>query len=196
MHDLGLFNLNTASDTNIEEIDLNYQTVHSQYYSPHKFGFLKKSRTKYCNDTSFSMLHNNVRSLKCNLEDFQMHLLHQLNFNFSVIGITETKIRDSNFSNFNPEIPGYKFEFVPTPLPSGGVGMYIRNDLPYVVCSNNAFQALWFEIYIANGKKIICGVLYRQHNSPENFQNYFEDILRELAMGSNKPIYIMGDFNI
>ena len=50
--------------------------------------------------------------------------------------------------------------------------MYIRNDLRYVVlerCSNNAFQALWVEIYIANGKKIICGVLYRQHNSPESF---------------------------
>ena len=70
LHDLGLFNLNTASDTNIEEIDLHYQTVHSQYYSPHKFGCLKKSRTKYFNDTSFSMLHNNVRSLKRNLEDF------------------------------------------------------------------------------------------------------------------------------
>ena len=103
------------------------------------------------------MLHNNVRSLKRNLEDFQMHLSHQLNFNVSVIGITETKIGDSNFSNFNPEIPGYKFEFVPTPLASGGVGMYISNDLRYVVlerCSNNAFQALWVEIYIVNGKKL------------------------------------------
>jgi hypothetical protein len=38
------------------------------------------------------MLHNNVRSLKRNLENFQTHLLQELDFNFSVIGITETKI--------------------------------------------------------------------------------------------------------
>ena len=62
------------------------------------------------------MLHNNVRSLKRNLENFQTHLLQELDFNFSVIGITETKIRDDKFTDFNPEIVNYKFEFVPTPL--------------------------------------------------------------------------------
>ena len=68
------------------------------------------------------MLHNNVRSLKRNLEKLQTHLLQELNFNFSVIGITETKIRDNNFFDFNPTMENYKFEFVPTPLASGGVG--------------------------------------------------------------------------
>jgi hypothetical protein len=85
-------------------------------------------------------------------------------------------------------------------LASDGVGMYIRNDLRYSVlekCSNNAFQALWVELQISNGKNIICGVLYRQPNSPESFQNYFEDTLHKFASSSsNKSIYIMGDFNI
>jgi hypothetical protein len=91
MCDLDLFNLNTASDAN-PDVNLNQQILQSQYYSPHKFNSLKKSQSNYITDTSFSMLHNNVRSLKRNLENFQTHLLQELDFNFSVIGITETKI--------------------------------------------------------------------------------------------------------
>ena len=31
--------------------------------------------------------------------------------------------------DFNPSIPGYVFEYVPTPLASGGVGLYINERL-------------------------------------------------------------------
>jgi hypothetical protein len=65
------------------------------------------------------------------LENLQTHLLQELNFDFSVIGITETKIRDNDFFYFNPNMENYKFEFVPTPLASGGVWMYIRDNLKY-----------------------------------------------------------------
>ena len=61
--------------------------------------------------------------------------------------------------------------------------------------SNEAFQALWIEVESLQGKNIICGVIYRQHNSPEKFQTYFDMTLERLS-SSNKPIYIMGDFNI
>ena len=85
-------------------------------------------------------------------------------------------------------------------LASGGVGMYIHEDLKYTVlekCSNNAFQALWVEIELLNKANIIIGVIYRQHNTPELFQTYFENALDKLsALRSNKPIYVMGDFNI
>ena len=94
----------------------------------------------------------------------------------------------------------YKFEFIPTPLASGGIWMYIRDNLKYTVVekrSNKAFQALWVEIDFPDKSNIICGVIYRQHNSPESFQTYFEDSLdRFSALRSNKSIYIMGDFNI
>ena len=39
------------------------------------------------------------------------------------------KITNANFSDFNPKIPNYEFEYVPTPLAAGGVGMYI-DDTP------------------------------------------------------------------
>ena len=46
------------------------------------------------------------------------------------------------------KIPGYSFEYVPTPLSSGGVGLFIDEFLSYRILekiSNEAFQALWAE---------------------------------------------------
>ena len=63
----------------------------------------------------FSVLHNNIRSLSKNLDDFQSQLLHELNTNFSIIGVTETRIVKNKPLNFNPTIPGYNFEYVKTP---------------------------------------------------------------------------------
>ena len=140
----------------------------------------------------------NVRSLKSNLENFQTHFLDELNFHFSVVRITETRIRNANFIDFNPEIPGYTFEYVPTPLSARGVGMYIDSEFSYTVLeksSNGAFQALWVEIHQTNAANVICGVLYRQHNSPEHFLKYFEETVENLIT-TGKPVYVMTDANI
>ena len=56
----------------------------------------------YATRSTFSLLHNIARSLKGNLEDFQVHLLDELQYRFNVIGVTETKITEDN-----PKIPGY-----------------------------------------------------------------------------------------
>ena len=138
-------------------------------------------------------------SLKSNLENLQTHLLNELDFHFNIIGVTETRITNSNFIDFNPNITaGYNFEYVPTPPSAGGVGMYIDSDFKYEVLektSNEAFQALWVEIHFTNAANIICGVIYRQHNSPEIFLKYFEETVENLSI-SGKPIYIMSDTNL
>ena len=53
------------------------------------------------NDTSngmpkFSLFHNNVRSRKRKFESLEIHLLNELEYQFSVIGITETKLANSD----------------------------------------------------------------------------------------------------
>ena len=53
-----------------------------------------------------------------NLDDFQLHLLDELQYRFNVIGVTETNITDPNFLGLNPKIPFFLFEYVPTPLTS------------------------------------------------------------------------------
>jgi len=76
--------------------------------------------------------------------------------------------------------------------------MYINNELNYSVIeqiSNSCFQALWIEIFCKSRKNIICGVLYRQHNSPEEFIQYLDRSLEKFSR-NGKLVYVLGDFNI
>ena len=100
---------------NSDYLDFNQQK-RSQYYLPHSFSQFKNKLSGSIIDTGFSLLHNNVRSLKRNLENLQVQLLEEINFHFSVIGITETRINNANFIDFNPEIPNYRFAFCIIPL--------------------------------------------------------------------------------
>ena len=106
--------------------------IRSRCYSPYSFEVRKNNLTKYDTNHSFTIFHNNIRSLNRNLENLQSHLLEELDFHFDVIGVTETKITNSNLEGFIPSIPGYNFEYVPTPLSAEGVGMFIAS-LDYVI---------------------------------------------------------------
>ena len=194
-----MFSLNSVNNL----YDTDFTAIHPircKYYSPYSFSQLKSQLNEQCSHSRWhlSFFHNNVSSLKGNLENFQTHLLDELNFHFSVIGVTETRIRNANSIDFIPEIPGSTFEYVPTPLSAGGVGMYIDSELRYTVLeksSNEAFQALWVEIHQSNAANVICGVLYRQHNSPEHFLKYFEETVENLIT-TGKPVYVVTDANI
>jgi hypothetical protein len=145
-----LFKLNATFDNEINP-DLNLHNVKyidCPYYSPHSFDICKNGVLTR-NNVSLSFLHNNVRSLKKNLETFQNHLLSEINFQFTAIAVTETRIVKGKPLNFNPNVPGYLFEYVPTPLSAGGVGVYIRENCRYSVLekvSNIYYQVLWVEI--------------------------------------------------
>ena len=172
-HDIDLFSLNLDLNFNSNLESPLIHPIRCKYYSPNSFNQLKSERGQRSHPKTFSLIQNNRRSLKRNFEDFQTHLLNEFDFPFSIIGVTETKITNADFADFNPSLAGYNFEFVPTPLSAGGVGMYINCDLRYTIIeksSNEAFQALWIEIHFTNKANIICGVIYRQHNSPEQFQ--------------------------
>ena len=69
--------------------------------------------------------------------------------------------------------------------------MFIYEALNYKVIektSNEAFQALWIEMPFAKKKNVICGVTYRQRNSPDLFQRYFEETIEKLTpTGSKYP---------
>ena len=76
--------------------------------------------------------------------------------------------------------------------------MFIDENVKYRVIEktlSRAVQALWVELQFERKSNIICGVIYRQHNSPESFQAFFDETLEKLS-NSGKPIYVLGDFNI
>ena len=198
LYDLGIFNFNTDLDFNLStDRNLPNQRIQSRYFTPHSFNMFKENLPKERVDSTFSVFHNNIASINRNLENVSI-LLDDLDFHFNVIGITETKITISNENNFHPSIPGYVFEYVPTPLASGSVGLFVDQSLHYMVLektANEAFQAIWIEISFVNHKNIVCGIIYRQHNSPEYFQSYFEELIEKMV-SDDKNVYIIGDFNI
>ena len=202
LYDLDLFSLNNDNVSNPEEL---FPYIRSKYYSPHSFEELKNSLQNKEIEQSFSIFHNNIRSINCNLENLQSQLFDELDFHFDVIGITETKINvpcaekcDSVPKEKIPKITGYNFEHVPTPLAFGGVGLFIDESLDYVILEKTctaAFQALWIEICHAEKKNIVCGIIYRQHNSPDQFLRYFETTI-ESMISSGKKVCVLGDANL
>ena len=145
IYDLDVFSLNTGEAQN-PDFNLNNHRIQSRYCSPHSFNIFKNKFCRYAGNSCFSLLHNNVRSLKRNLENFQVHLLDELNYDFSLIGVSETKINNIKDVDFDPSVPGYGFEHITTPIASGGVGLYINDSLNYTVIektSEEAFQVIF-----------------------------------------------------
>ena len=119
--------------------------------------------------------------MKRNIENFQSHLLNELDYSFSVIGITETRINQLEISDFNPSIQHYNLENVSTFTNT-------HKSLNYKIIektTNGAFQAPWVEIIQAKHANILCGIIYRQHNSPERFQVYLKKQLRSMLSLAN-----------
>ena len=75
IHDLDLFTLNVQAAINPDS-NLFNQCIQSHYYSPHSFSILNKQLSSP-NKSNFSVFHNNVRSLRSNLENLQIHLLDE-----------------------------------------------------------------------------------------------------------------------
>ena len=136
--DLDLFCLNTNSNLN-PDCNLGNEPGRCRYFTPYSFSKFK--HTVHNDQDCFSLLHNNVRSPKRNLENLHVHLIHELDSNFSVIGVTDTKIARAYSLNFNPNLPNYEFEYVPTPLSCGGVGIYFSSSLSYNIIEKTSTQA-------------------------------------------------------
>ena len=171
-----------------------------KYYSTHDFH--SNYGIRNCSiDTSFSSLNCNIRSLQANFDNFCC-MLTDLNLMFSVIGLSETKIKVNQDPLLNTEFPGYIFISQPTLSNAGGVGFYIRNDLSYIIRNyfstyNPDFQSLWIEIQSKTNSNMICGVIYRHPNISkfETFKNYLDPILDKISK-EKKYCIMMGDFNI
>ena len=51
------------------------------------------------------------------------------------------------------------------------------------------------ELQFVKQSNIICGVIYKQHNSVEHFLDYFEEAVDHYS-ATGKPICLLGDVNI
>lgn len=125
-----------------------------------------------------------MRSLYKNLtllEDLLMSIEHWP----EIIAISETKLKDQNINNIS--IPGYSFVNTNSHSAAGGVGMYIANDIDFIVRqdlshSNAEFEPCWIGINRIKHKNIMIGTFYRH---PSGNYDHFEQILKEQLASLN-----------
>ena len=96
-------------------------STQSKYYSPTEF--LTSKIPKTC----FSLFHLNIASLELHIDDLKS-VLSILDFDFDVIGISESRIK-TEVPIANMDIPGYKYDHTPTNTSTGGTLIYVKKLL-------------------------------------------------------------------
>ena len=127
-----------------------------------------------------------------------MLMLAEFNYNFSVIGLTETKYKADDDHIFNNKIPGYDFVSQPS---LSNAGFYISNELNFTVRNDLShitvdYESLWIELQSDLNHNIICGVIYRHPKTDlDAFLGNLNSTLDKINC-ENKYCIVMGDFNI
>ena len=147
---------------------------------------------------NFTFLNLNIRSLNKNIGKLEL-LLQEINFNPSVIFITETWL--SNNKTFIYSLKNYNYISKPGINKSGGTGLFIRTDLNYNIITNLQLniencEDLWVELQLNSNTKITLGSIYR--HPTHNFNSFKNKLLNNIELLSNKHtnFIIAGDMNI
>ena len=100
------------------------------YYSTHDFHSSEDVQSSFSNKT-FSAFHHNIRGIEANFDSLHQ-LLIDLNKSFSIISLSETKIRHGKDQILNTNMTGYHFLAQPTLSEAGGAGIFIKDNLSYI----------------------------------------------------------------
>ena len=146
--------LDDSCNPDVNFFNKNFQSLDTPYLMPGEFyNFLDNSTDQ------FSALHQNIRSIKKNFENFKL-LLNSINFTFSVICLSETwwddlaTIQKSVFEPTNYDSAHQARDH----RKGGGVSIYIHKSLDFTVKSdlsinNNDIESLAIEILSDKKKK-------------------------------------------
>ena len=167
--------------------------VNSKCYDIIDFPQIKK------NSHAFSIFHLSIRSLSAHLEELQL-LLNALKINVDVIGISETKEQFGGFLK-NVDLHGYTILSQHSNSEAGGVALYVRSNLDYIIRDDlnvleNAFETIWVGIKNKKSQNVLCCCTYRHPNTEiDKFNKYINRVMAKISK-ENKLVFCMGDFNV
>ena len=179
----------------IQTQDFLSNSIQSKYFTP--ADFISSKIPKNC----FSIFHLNIASLEYHVDELKS-LISVLNHDFDVIGITETKIKNSEPLS-NLKLEGYNFEFTPTNTSFGGTSLYVRDcyayekKSEYTISLSGIAESTFIEIKSDSSKNVIIGCIYRHHCKLDRFmKNFFEKLIINICdKEKSKYCILMGDFN-
>ena len=91
---------------------------------------MKELNSEKNNSQSLSLLHLNISSLSYHTDEFT-NLLNEINSNFKIIGITESRLITKKEPVNSIGIPNYNIEQTPTESDKGGALLYISKEINY-----------------------------------------------------------------
>ena len=112
---------------------------------------------------NLSFFQMNVYSLTKNFEDI---LLNDLNVNFEILAITESRIKKDSSSPVNLHLDNYSVEQTPTETPAGGTLLYINKRLSYQLRNDlklyhpGKIESTFIEIICSKSTNVIVGCIY------------------------------------
>ena len=153
---------------------------------------------------NISIFHTNIGSLEKHFDELQA-VFKMMEFEFDIIGITESKIIQGIKPKTDIKLPGYKCYHVDTEAEKGGSLIYVsdrlnpkpRKDLENLMYKSEELESTFIEIIIPNQKNILIGNIYR-HPSMD-LKEYTDDYLTPFLDKINredKRKVLMGDFNV
>ena len=193
-------------DNFLDDFNGSHLSKNCSYYNENTF---KQKCTRGDDLTQYmSLMHVNIRSVQKNFSNFENYLAI-LNYNFDVVGLSETWLNENTLVHFKPD--GYRAESICRSQKSGGgVSILVKNNLQYkrrddLTINSEHIECLFLELLIyctksntakPSSNRILVGTIYRPPNtSVERFMESLSPIL-DIIKNEKKISYIMGDFNI
>ena len=127
------------------------------YYSTHEFHSSEGNQSTIC-PRAFSSLHP-IRSLAANFDAFHQ-MLSDMNNSFSIIGLSETKIKFGMDPYINTDLLGYCFLSQLSMFNAGGVGFYIKNNVSYAIRDELCCALFFSQLFPFT----VFTLLYQEHN--------------------------------
>ena len=109
-----------------------------------------------------------------------------LEHKFDVVGISETKIRESIEPLTNKKLPGYEFIQIATKSHFGGVGFFVKQGINYKIrddLSKSIFdvsESIFIELTDKSSRNLLVGCIYR-HPSFE-IDRFIESFFKETVI--------------
>ena len=164
--------------------------------------FQKKCKQKEVNENFFSTLHLNIRSIPKNIDKLE-RLMENLNFRFTIIGLSETWLNGDNADCYG--LASYTHVYLHRQgKRGGGVSLFVNEKLTIktrddLTIMNSDMEALFVEISKKDSglaRDLILGIVYRPPNQDLNTFNETLTNILDRAQTERKLIQIMGDFNV
>ena len=190
---LPFFNDNVDEFVKVPKHTPDYEPSNESTSSDHNVHNSGDPRVQFPKEKGAKIAHLNIRSLRNRRDEFAQ-FLHDCPYD--VMSLSETWL-DKDICHNLVSIEGYKFERKDRTQYGGGVGCYIRENIPYLRrhdLENDNLELLWIELKPRNETSLFVGVIYRPPSSPMSFFDALEINLDKVTALSDK-IVLLGDFN-